>query len=203
MSRFLIPPEPPKRAQIDIKRSVFIATAGHAETPEAAHAFIQSIRDEFPDATHNCWAFVAGPPGDSRQIGMSDDGEPHGTAGRPMLNVLLHSHVGEIACVVTRYYGGTKLGTGGLARAYSGAVSAMLDVLSPIERIPRVRCTTTLPYSLHDQFKKILDSQEVLVSDETFGQDIQYALDVPEERVESLREALTQLSLGKCELELG
>ena len=93
---------------------------------------------EFPDATHNCWAYVAGPPASTGRVGMSDAGEPHGTAGRPMLTVLLHSGVGEIAAVVTRYYGGIKLGTGGLVKAYGGAVLAALEALPRVERIDYV-----------------------------------------------------------------
>ncbi|HEX4932653.1 MAG TPA: YigZ family protein, partial [Gemmatimonadaceae bacterium] len=95
------------RAELVIERSRFICTMGRAETSEAAHAFVKEVQGEFADATHNCWAFVAGAPGSTARIGMSDDGEPHGTAGRPMLTVLMHSGVGEVVAVVTRYFGGT------------------------------------------------------------------------------------------------
>ena len=91
------------RAQQEISRSRFIATIAPAATVEDAQAFIARMRAEFPDATHNCWAFVVGPPGSTGRVGMSDDGEPHGTAGRPMLTVLLHSGVGAGAAVGTRY----------------------------------------------------------------------------------------------------
>ncbi|MGD9326788.1 MAG: YigZ family protein, partial [Desulfobacterales bacterium] len=97
------------RTEETIKRSRFIATVARAFTEEDAKAFISIIKNEFPDATHNCWAYVAGPPGDTARIGMSDDGEPHGTAGKPILTALLHSEIGEIVAVVTRYFGGTKL----------------------------------------------------------------------------------------------
>ncbi|MEH6457607.1 MAG: YigZ family protein, partial [Cocleimonas sp.] len=110
------------RHETIIKRSRFITTIAHASSADEANAFIASIKKEFPDASHNCWAYVAGPAADSAKIGMSDDGEPHGTAGKPMLNVLLHSDIGEIVAVVTRYFGGTKLGPGGLVKAYSGSV---------------------------------------------------------------------------------
>ncbi|NLG62975.1 MAG: hypothetical protein GX539_12100, partial [Candidatus Cloacimonetes bacterium] len=100
-----------------VQRSRFIATLAHAPDVESARAFIEEVRAEFPDATHNCWAFVAGPPGSTSHVGFSDAGEPHGTAGRPMLDVLLHSGIGEVAAVVTRYFGGVKLGKGGLVRA--------------------------------------------------------------------------------------
>ena len=113
------------RTEEKIKRSRFIATVAHASTEKDVKTFISMIKKEFPDATHNCWAYVAGPPGDTARVGMSDDGEPHGTAGKPILTVLLHSEIGEIVAVVTRYFGGTKLGKGGLVRAYSDRKSVV------------------------------------------------------------------------------
>jgi len=98
------------RVEEEIKRSRFITSLAPAPTVEAARALIAAVSAEFADANHNCWAYVVGPPGSTGQIGMSDDGEPHGTAGRPMLNVLLHSGIGDIVAVVTRYFGGTLLG---------------------------------------------------------------------------------------------
>jgi putative IMPACT (imprinted ancient) family translation regulator len=96
-------PIPADRARAEdlIDRSRFICSVARAETAADAQAFIREISAEFPDATHHCWAYVAGPPGSTTHIGMSDDGEPHGTAGRPMLTVLLHANLGEVVAVVT------------------------------------------------------------------------------------------------------
>lgn len=102
------------RVRETIQRSRFITTLSHAPEMAVAHAFVKHVKDEFPDATHNCWAFVVGPPGSTSHVGLSDNGEPHNTAGKPMLNTLLHSGVGEIVAVCSRYYGGVKLGTGGV-----------------------------------------------------------------------------------------
>jgi Uncharacterized protein family UPF0029 len=124
-ARYPVPAQQHRVEQV-IDRSRFICTVARVQSSEEAQAFIKTMNAEFPDATHNCWAYVVGAPGSTDRVGMSDDGEPHGTAGRPMLTVLLHSGVGEIAAVVTRYYGGTKLGTGGLVKAYSGAVQEAL-----------------------------------------------------------------------------
>ncbi|RMH48400.1 MAG: YigZ family protein [Gammaproteobacteria bacterium] len=139
-NHYLVPARP-ARAELEVKRSRFIADIARASTAEEARAFVERIRAEFPDATHHCWAFQAGPPGDTRAIGCSDDGEPHGTAGRPMLNVLLHAPVGEVVAVVTRYFGGTKLGTGGLARAYADAVTLALAQLET-ERVQQLQKRT-------------------------------------------------------------
>jgi len=123
------------RVEQTIERSRFVCTVRRVDSPGAAQSFIREMSAEFADASHNCWAYVAGPPGSTNVIGMSDAGEPHGTAGRPMLTVLLHSGVGEIAAVVTRYFGGTKLGTGGLVKAYGGIVQLALESLPLAERV--------------------------------------------------------------------
>ncbi|WP_300672921.1 YigZ family protein [Desulfoluna sp.] len=119
------------RVEEKIGGSLFIATAGRVASSDEARVFLETVKREFRDATHNCHAFVAGPPGDSLS-GMGDDGEPRGTAGPPMHQVLTHCGVGEIAAVVTRYFGGTKLGTGGLVRAYGGMVKRCLETLPTI-----------------------------------------------------------------------
>lgn len=185
------------RAELVIERSRFICTIAHAATPEAAHAFVREIAAEFADATHNCWAFVAGPPGSSARIGMSDDGEPHGTAGRPMLTVLMHAGVGEVAAVVTRYYGGTKLGTGGLARAYSGAVQAALAELPRRERVETTTVTVSVDYAHFAAVRHALPAIEAEVLGEAFGADVTLTLRVPAARLGELRLAIGNAAGGR------
>ena len=153
-SRYFVPAGTHRVAD-EIRRSRFITTLARAASVAEAQLFIQQVRDEFPDATHHCWAYVVGPPGTTAQIGMSDDGEPHGTAGRPMLNALLHADVGDVAAVVTRYYGGTNLGTGGLVRAYGGGVIRALETLPRIERIAFVAVSVALDYARVSAFEQI------------------------------------------------
>ena len=136
MQDYLIPAER-VQTEIKIKNSRFICTLEHTPSIEAAHAFISDIKKTYPDARHNCWAFMANEPGSTRSIGMSDDGEPSGTAGMPMLQVLTHGDVGEISAVVTRYFGGTKLGTGGLVKAYTEAVQVAIEALPTCIKIPK------------------------------------------------------------------
>ena len=133
MSPYLIPAAPLVWEQ-EIKKSRFLAYIGHTPTPEEGKAFVDAIRAKEPAARHHCWAFVAGPPSDSRVLGFSDDGEPSGTAGKPMLAQLQGSGVGEITAVVVRYFGGIKLGTGGLVRAYGGTLSLALSELLTVEK---------------------------------------------------------------------
>lgn len=188
------------RVEETIQRSRFITTVARAATPQAAHAFIAGIRQEFADATHNCWAFVAGPPGESGQVGMSDDGEPHGTAGRPMLTALLHGGIGEIAAVVTRYYGGVKLGKGGLGRAYAGGVVAALDTL-PTELLVRTaEVAVELRHPDVTGARRIFQRLGVTVLNESWGKGISYRLRVPESVMAELASELAGLTRGRSEL---
>lgn len=186
------------RVEDSIKRSRFIASAAHAPDANTARAFIDAVRAEFPDATHNCWAFNAGPPGDTRDIGMSDDGEPHGTAGRPMLHALLHSDVGEVAVVVTRYFGGVKLGTGGLTRAYSGLVNLALEALERSEKVDTVRLRAEFDYPAVTLAKRLLPDFEAELVEEQYTERVAFVLELPEERAEALTAALTELTDGRA-----
>jgi len=184
-----------------IQRSRFITTAAHAPDANAANAFVGSVRELFPDATHHCWAFVAGPPGSTAHIGMSDDGEPHGTAGRPMLTVLLHSGVGEVVTVCTRYFGGVKLGTGGLSRAYAGGVKLLLQTLPTELKIKRVHVSVRVAYPHVESLQRLLDDLEVIVEHEDYGEEVRYQIAVPARTLETLREQLAQLTSGEGVLE--
>lgn len=189
------------RVEETIQRSRFITTLSHAPDAEAAHAFVETVRSEFPDATHNCWAFVAGAPGSTTRIGMSDDGEPHGTAGRPMLTTLLHADVGEIVAVCTRYYGGVKLGTGGLSRAYSGGVVLALETLPTEERVERISIDVTVGYPDVDAIQRLVEERSLPVEEEVFGAEVRYRLGVPVEEVEELRARIADLTRGAGRVE--
>ena len=155
---------------------------------------------EFDDATHNCWAYVAGPPGSTDRIGMSDAGEPHGTAGRPMLNALLHGGVGDIVTVVTRYFGGTKLGTGGLVRAYSGIVLHALETLPLTERVNLVPLTIVVDYRRVSAVQQLFAPFEVEVVSQTFGVDARYTLRLPDGQVAGFRTALLDATRGQARI---
>lgn len=189
------------RVEEVIQRSRFITTAAHAPDADAAHAFVQRIREEFPDATHNCWAFVAGPPGNTTHIGMSDDGEPHGTAGKPMLTTLLHGGVGEIVAVSTRYYGGVKLGTGGLGRAYSGGVKLALESLPTEERVDRVALDVTVGYAEVDALQRLTAELDVVVEEEEYGALVRYRCAVPASDLERFRRSVADLTRGDGRVE--
>ena len=189
------------RTEDVIQGSRFIATLGRAATAEAARAFIDALRAEFPDATHNCWAYVAGPPGSTASIGMSDAGEPHGTAGRPMLDVLLHSGVGEVVAVVTRYFGGTKLGPGGLVRAYGGAVQHALAELATTLHVERTRVTVTTGYAEVTQLRRLLADYDAADVSEAYSDVVRIVAAVPTARLAAFERAVAELSAGRAEIE--
>lgn len=190
------------RVEQSVRRSRFITTTARAVDAAAAHGFVAGLREEFPDATHNCWAFVAGPPGSTAVIGMSDDGEPHGTAGRPMLTTLLHSGVGEIVAVCTRYFGGVKLGTGGLARAYSGSVQQALESLPTVERVDRIRLRVRLAYPEVDGFRRLAAEMDVRIEDEQYEADVMFVVGVPESGRTSFEAALAELTQGRASVDV-
>ncbi len=196
VTRYVIPASRHRTEQV-IDRSRFICTIASVTSPDEAHAFIHQVNVEFPDASHNCWAFVIGPPGSADRIGMSDDGEPHGTAGRPMLTVLTHSGVGDIAAVVTRYFGGTKLGTGGLVKAYGGAVQQALVDLPRAERRDYAMLDVTVAYAHISAVQQLWSVHEVDVLDERFEADVRFELRVPVERVGGLRQAIADVTRGQ------
>lgn len=132
-SRQPLVPAGKARTELIIKKSRFIASAGHATSRAEAMAFLQHVRDDYPDARHHCWAYLLGDPQATASAGMNDDGEPSGTAGKPILNVIQHKGIGNVMVSVTRYFGGIKLGAGGLARAYAGATENVLSKL-PLSR---------------------------------------------------------------------
>jgi uncharacterized YigZ family protein len=158
------------------------------------------MRAEFPDATHNCWAYVAGPPGSTRAIGMSDAGEPHGTAGRPMLDVLLYSGIGEVAAVVTRYYGGVKLGKGGLVRAYGGAVQYALESLPTVLRTPTRAVQVTVDYQDVEMLRRLSEQHGAEVAAEEYAADVTYTLLLPLSTASAFTSALADGTAGRARM---
>lgn len=202
-TRFLIPAataQAPHLTQLLIRKSRFLAQSCHCATKAAARGFIEEIRQLHPDATHNCWAYVAGPPGDSAQVGSSDDGEPRGTAGRPMLNALLHCGIGQICVVVSRWFGGIKLGTGGLARAYQDSVAENIASLPVALAMAKNRWQADVPYPYIEAIKRILPELEAEIETEDYGQSLLLTLMIPEDRAGEVAAAFAQVSNGVAEI---
>jgi uncharacterized YigZ family protein len=186
------------RTELVIDRSRFVCTVAPAESVADAQLFVRDVQREFPGATHNCWAFLVGAPGSSDRIGLSDDGEPHGTAGRPMFTVLQHSGLGDIAAVVTRYFGGVKLGTGGLVKAYGGAVQHALDSAPRTMRITRIDINVRVGYASITALKQLFPTFEVDVVQELFDVDVQFLLRCPDDHAEALKRAIADVTRGQA-----
>ncbi|RLB72977.1 MAG: YigZ family protein [Deltaproteobacteria bacterium] len=197
-TRYPIPAET-LRCETEVKHSRFIATIEPTSTPDAALSFISQIKQEFPDATHNCWAYLIGPPGSTDRIGLSDDGEPHGVAGKPMLTAIQHSGIGDISVVVTRYFGGTKLGMGGMVKAYTLAVNAALEQLNTAEKINWAELSFKINYPLLDPIERMLPEFEARLIDKQFTEQICLTLKLPKENLAPLRTRLTDMSSGQIE----
>ena len=198
---YLVPnlaPDEIHREEDVVRRSRFIVSIARVSSTEGAKAFIERIRAEHPTATHNCWAFNAGAPEDTAQVGASDDGEPQGTAGRPMLTVLLHSGVGEIAAVVTRYFGGTLLGTGGLVRAYQGSVKQGLDSLPVVLREDMQRFVVSIePHQVSD-FQHFLAEAKGRVLTSDFRFDATFEVEVPKPHAQTFADRMMEVTAGEA-----
>lgn len=155
----------------EVERSRFIAWLCHAPNVAAFEAMLAAARQAHPNASHHCSAFIAGPPGEQNAIGFSDDGEPGGTAGRPMFQVLEGAGIGQVGCVVTRYFGGTKLGTGGLARAYAQAASDALAQLPCREAVERRRVRLKVDFAGEAEARAWLATRDAPIEDASYDSD--------------------------------
>jgi uncharacterized YigZ family protein len=198
--RYVIPAEQ-TRVELRVANSRFIATAAPAFSVEEAREFISHIKAEFSDASHNVPAFLIG-HGPAVTAHCSDDGEPSGTAGRPMLAVLQGSGLGDIAVVVTRYFGGTKLGTGGLVRAYGDTVKEVLQALPRAEKVPTHTVMLSVPYPLFEQARLLIEEWQGQVLDEDFAADVTVTAVFTTEAFAGFQEALRELSHGRLQAEI-
>lgn len=189
------------RTEIEVLRSRFIATLAPVFSVEEAREFIGRIKAEFSDASHNVPAFLIG-SGASVTAHCTDDGEPSGTAGRPMLAVLQGSGLGDVVVVVTRYWGGQKLGTGGLVRAYGDAVREVLAVTPRAEKVPTHTVMLALPYSHFGQTKLLVAEHNGQILDEEFAADITLTMQFEVERFDGFQVGLGELSQGGLSAEI-
>lgn len=180
-----------------IRRSRFITSLGRATGRAEALAFVQGVRNRHPGATHHCWAFNAGAPSSTAHNGMSDDGEPRGTAGRPMLTVLLHSDVGEVVAACARYYGGTRLGTGGLARAYAGGVTRALAACPRAEKIDAVPVSVLVTYDAAERVERVFGALDATIVGRDYAGEVRYRVLIPRDRRSELATAVGDATAGR------
>lgn len=181
--------------ELIVKKSRFLAWVEPVSTPALAKSRIQEIRAEYPDAGHVCFAFYA-----SGQTGLSDDGEPSGTAAKPMFNVLNHKHLVDVVAVVVRYFGGIKLGAGGLSRAYSKSISEALDTAEYQVVEAAFELQVQAPFALESQLRRVCDEFDVPIQNVRYQQQVEFSVTAPESRKKALIEALVNVSPGDSNL---
>lgn len=174
------------------KKSRFLGGVYPVTSEQEAKEILERVRRQHYDARHNCWCYIL----KSGQKRYSDDGEPQGTAGQPMLNVFEREGVVAVLCIVTRYFGGILLGAGGLCRAYTKAAKDALDAAGISKMQPWVRQQITVPYALFERAKLLIAAQEGTVEDAQYGADILITYRIPEGADERLRTALREASSG-------
>jgi uncharacterized YigZ family protein len=179
-------------AQIDIRKSRFIGLLIPVEDRESALLQLQALREQHPGAAHVCWALLAG-----GQSGMSDDGEPSGTAGRPILEVLRHHELDGVLAVVVRYYGGIKLGAGGLVRAYTDAIALALKDATLIERVAQTEFTVEVNYADEARVRRWLEQRQYVLVSSAHGTTVKLEIRLPQDELSVARKELQELTNGR------
>ncbi|MGN0908596.1 MAG: YigZ family protein [Succinivibrio sp.] len=188
------------RTELVVKKSRFITTIGRARGVEACREFVAKVSEEFSDARHNCFAFNGGKAGESGFAGCSDDGEPHGTAGQPMLNIILHCGMGEICCVVTRYFGGILLGTGGLVKAYSDSVRQALAMTPSEEAADMVEVSAAFDFRHQGQIMRIAAECGARIASRDFSDRATLVFEVRADAADALCGRISDATSGKAEI---
>lgn len=197
-NKYLVPKKTVSCSQ-EIKKSKFITTIGRAVDIDAARKFVKVISSKYQDASHNCYAFIAGGPG-SPDIGMGDDGEVSGTAGKPMLNVLQHKDIGEIVAVVTRYYGGVNLGPGGLVRAYTSSLQLALDELILQEFVEIKKAVVEVDFQYENAVRQSLAKAGIEPGDAGYSEAVKFHLEIPVDLYDKLIEDIGNQTRGNFKI---
>jgi len=183
----------------EIKRSVFIATVRGGLDYEGAEEFVRGIKKRYPDATHNCYAYIADELGNRTRF--SDDGEPSGTAGQPILDVLRKRGLRKTAVVVTRYFGGIKLGAGGLVGAYSGAAAEAIAAAKIVRSIEAEKLKITADYSDFAMLEKLARRNNLLFENTEYGDEVEAFLSVKADDAENIISAICEATAGRTRVE--
>lgn len=191
----------PVTAEIVEKKSRFIANIRPVRSEEEANAFIDAIKKKHYDARHNCSAYIVGTNGEFTKC--SDDGEPAHTAGRPMLDILKKAELNDVCVVVTRYFGGILLGTGGLVRAYSDAVKAAIEECEIYELSPYQSMHIATDYSSHGKIEHMAQTNGYILKNIVYTEGVEFDMFIPPAEENSCISALTNLTGGKCRIETG
>jgi uncharacterized YigZ family protein len=200
MKRYSIPASE-ARIELQVKNSRFIGRAGYTPSVAEAKAFIEKVKAEEPSCTHAVYAFAVG-HGTSVTHGVSDAGEPSGTAGRPALAVVKGSGLGDVTVVIVRYFGGTKLGTGGLVKAYTETAQQALAAVSIAEKVEQRLVEVTIPYALYEPITRLVEIHGGRMDAEEFAADIKLRLIFVADDLPTFQVALAEATSGQVSIEL-
>lgn len=177
-------------ARLEIKKSEFIAYAYPVTSREDAMFHVEQLRVQYADARHHCWAYIIGDPNNTTSAGFDDDGEPNGTAGKPILNVLQHKSIGNVIIIVVRYFGGIKLGAGGLTRAYAGSAQAAVDMMTLLEHVPMIQVQILAEFATEAQCRYVVDTLNGRIDDVAYSKQVILTATLAEADIDSLKERL-------------
>lgn len=177
-------------ARLNIKKSEFITYAYPVTSREQAMFHVEQLRAQYVDARHHCWAYIIGDPDNTTSAGFDDDGEPNGTAGRPILNVLQHKSIGNVIIIVVRYFGGIKLGAGGLTRAYAGSAQAAVDAMVLLPYVPMAQVKILAEFATEAQCRYVVEDLGGHIDDVTYSKQVTLTVTLAKADIEHLKERL-------------
>lgn len=173
-------------ARLEIKKSEFITYAYPVTSRQQAMFHVEQLREKYADARHHCWAYIIGDPNNTTSAGFDDDGEPNGTAGRPILNVLQHKSIGNVIIVVVRYFGGIKLGAGGLTRAYAGAAQAVVDAMRLCAFVPMTQIHIQADFATEAQCRYLIEHFNAHIDNVVYSKQVTLTVTIAEESIDAI-----------------
>jgi len=180
----------PVTARLEIKKSDFITYAYPVTSRDQAMFHVEQLREKYADARHHCWAYIIGDPNNTTSAGFDDDGEPNGTAGRPILNVLQHKNIGNVIVIVVRYFGGIKLGAGGLTRAYAGSAQAAVDEMQLTPYVPMTQVQIAADFANESQVRYVVEDMGGSIGEVTYSKAVTLTISLPAADIDTLKERL-------------
>ena len=180
----------PCQATLAIKKSEFLGFAYPIASRDEMMFHVEQLRQQYPDARHVCYGYIIGDPNNTTSAGFDDDGEPNGTAGKPILNVLQRKEIGNCVVIVVRYFGGIKLGAGGLTRAYSGTAQAVVDNMTLSEFVPLTQIIIETDFANESFVRHVIENLDGKIGDVQYGKDVILSVEIAEQSVNNLIEKI-------------
>ncbi len=183
--------------ETEVKKSKFISTISSVSSKEEFISFSKKIQSQYPNANHNCFAYIVGDPESPKYLGLSDAGEPSGTAGKPIMTILQHNNMGNVVLFVTRFFGGIKLGTGGLVRAYSTAAQKAVEKVIVKKKVQSKRLQVCFPFPFESGVRHLFSVMGIHVIESRYSEKVIIKIDVPLHSLDDLQNRLNDVTKGR------